>query len=729
MVDTSGTAGVSVRSAPLAVVPGERITASIWIQQAAAGAGGSLFLEFHRPDGSRTAPVFSKAAPASTAWQQLTVTGDAPDDAVDATVLAYSTFADNGTTYWDDAAASALPPPLRKVPNADFEEQRDPAFPTEWATDKTGVALVRDAAAHGGDTAVRITDTSASDPVSVLSKAVPVNVGETVTASAWANPLSGTGATLYLEFVDKNGTELSATTATPGAAGTGWQQVSVSGTAPANTTTLRVRLYSLLAAIGTTTWDDVALRSSADSSYATALGAGQVVLFAGDQRIESYTGVTHKTFAGTKAAPDGIVIHQGTATANPRCGCTVLAGASGEPRYKMWFTGSPDASGHGAGYATSEDGLTWTFVKLITTLNSAQGVVENPAWTSGSSVPRYFTLDVQRNPNQYVSMQSTDGLTWTAVSGAAAIPGIDVANVTYDPIAKVFVAMVKRHLTIPLGPRTTWVSTSTDFKNWSTARPAFAADGLDDDLITDPGKHGMTPWSEIYGMPATRYGDQYLGTPWVFDIAYSPNRDAGDNGPDKGRSHIELATSRDLVNWSRPSRDNLITPGPAGAWDHGFELGGTTFTTVQQANGDWQTRFYYGSFSGEHVCAQTDVNNGDCTTPSGNSNIGMVSWPTDRFASFHGGGTVTTRPITPAGTTLTVNYAPGTTGDNLKVEVLDVNGNPIPGYASTNVTPIAADAKAPGVQVSWGGTTTLPSGAIRLRFTQTGGDLYAFTIS
>src|ERR1700753_2272355 len=142
-------------------------------------------------------------------------------------------------------------------------------------------------------------------------------------------------------------------------------------------------------------------------------------------------------------------------------------------------------------------------------------------------------------------------------------------------------------------------------------------------------------------MPAVRYGDQSLGLPWVFDIMYSPERDNGDPGGDVGRSHLEIAASTDLVNWSRPSRGDIVTPGAPGSWDYGFELGGTTLINV-----DGQTRFYYGSFAGEHGCGTAGATG--CLTPTGNSRIGMVSWPQDRFEALHGAGSVPTRPLAPA---------------------------------------------------------------------------------
>ena len=156
-----------------------------------------------------------------------------------------------------------------------------------------------------------------------------------------------------------------------------------------------------------------------------------------------------------------------------------------------------------------------------------------------------------------------------------------------------FVAMTKQYPvdyaanTRPAGPRTVWMSTSTDFVHWTAPRPSFAADLRDDAAITDPAPSGHARWPEIYGMPAIRYGEQYLGLPWVFDITDSPTTLA-DPGPDKGRQHVGLAASKDLLTWSRPSLGDLITPGAAGSWDWGWDLTGTTLLTV----GD-QVRLYY----------------------------------------------------------------------------------------------------------------------------------------
>jgi hypothetical protein len=741
VTDASTASGVSLRGAPIATVPGEDLTATIWMNRG-SGTGGSLYLEFWRADGSRTTSA-SVAAGTAAGWQQLTVRGIAPDDAVTATVLAYSNQADAGVTDWDDAAVSALPPPLRKLPNAGFEERRNPSTPTEWTVSapggSVGFAVGRNGDGRNGDTAVKTADTSTTGEVSVLSRQVPVSVGETITASVWAEHVSGSAGTLYLEFRNASGVRLGTPPTVSTGTGTAWHQVTVSGTAPSGAAGLTLRLYSTQTATGTVLWDDVSLRSSADSAYDPALAAAATVLFVGDQRIESSTGVSRVMHPGTKQPPPFAGTGGATWDANPRLSGSVLPVGTG---YGMWYVTSS-----GTGYATSTDGINWNRngrTSVVTPRGDA-GVVPNAAWTSGSSLPKYFKLrpgDGDDSDRHYYYMdQSTDGITWTPVPGAQRFTGWDVANVTYDPVTRRYVAMSKQ---VPVnynppsvapGPRTAWVSTSTDFKTWTTPQPSFAADALDDARVpAGTGKHGMTPWTEVYGMPAIRYGDQFLGTPWVFDIGYSPHRDNGDPGADTGRSHIELAATRDLVNWSRPDRDDLITPGASGQWDYGFQMTGTTFDTVRLNDGTLQSRFWYSSFAGEHSCDAVGVSAGNCAVPTGSSSIDMVTWPADRFESFHaaaGGGSVTTRPLTPAGRTLTVNYDPGTSGGSLRVEVLDANGNPISGYGAADATAITSNAVAPGTTVTWGGQNALPTGVgpLRLRFGLTGGDLYAFNVS
>ncbi|MDN3357507.1 carbohydrate binding domain-containing protein [Actinomadura sp. DC4] len=731
LADTSATDGVSLRGEHLAASPGEELTASAWTDRV-SGQGGYLYLEFWNAAGARVA-AFSTAAGTSTGWQQVTVRGVVPDDAVTATVLAYSDVADQGTTVWDDVAVATLPPPSRRVPNAGFEEPREGTRPTEWTVSAPGgSATVVTSGAHSGKRALKIADTSSSDEVSALSRAVPVTAGETVTASAW---VSGTNGTLYLEYRRSDGTRIEPPTAVNVGTAGGWKKVTAAAVVPSGATTTTVRLYSTQTGTGTTTWDDVVLRSSQDPGYAEAVGTGPV-LFVGDQRVESSTGLTRTVHPGTKTGDPalasvgaGVVLDGGSWDKNPRLSGTVLPAPGGG--YRMWYTAADTDCGYCTGYAESTDGVHWDRSAETHSVYSYApgGVVADPAPTG----PRYYMLHSHGpgspQSNHYYAAQSTDGKTWTELnSGNPVINGWDVVNVTYDPDTSRFVAMTKQYPvdyaanTRPAGPRTVWMSTSTDFVHWTSPKPSFAADLRDDAAITDPAPSGHARWSEVYGMPAIRYGEQYLGLPWVFDITDSPTTLA-DPGPDKGRQHVGLASSQDLLTWSRPSLGDVVAPGAAGTWDWGWDMTGTTLLTV----GD-QVRLYYAAFAGQHSCSDTDVTAGLCTKPFGNSRVGLVTWPKDRFESFHagtGGGSVTTRTLSPAGTGLTVNVAPGS--GSLKVEVLDAGGNPVPGYTADDATPVTSDTL--GTAVRWGTRTTLPAGPLRLRFDLTAGDLYSYTIS
>jgi len=389
----------------------------------------------------------------------------------------------------------------------------------------------------------------------------------------------------------------------------------------------------------------------------------------------------------------------------------------------MWYT----AAG-GTGYAESDDGIAWRRPDPSGPVFSAGsgGVVENPRFNPADPAsPRYFMLySLYPQQRAYAAASSRDGRTWTPMdSSGPVIPGWDVGNVTYDPVRGLFVAMTKQWAnSAPYGPRTVSVSTSPDFVTWTLPQLVFSADTLDHDMVVAKYPNESQALSEIYGMPAVRYGEQYLGLPWMFDIRKTPNR-LGDPGADIGRQHIQLASSPDLLTWSRPNRDDIITPGAAGTWDWGYHLTGTTILSV----GD-QTRLYYSAFAGEHSCTQALEDLGICVRQGG-SRVGMVTWRKDRFVSVHagsGGGSVTTRTLEPKGNQLVVNVSPG--AGELRVEVLDAGGVPVPGYTRADAEPVSADTL--GQTVRWGGQTTLPDigGRLRLRFHLTGGDLYSYAI-
>ena len=91
------------------------------------------------------------------------------------------------------------------------------------------------------------------------------------------------------------------------------------------------------------------------------------------------------------------------------------------------------------------------------------------------------------------------------------------------------------------------------------------------------------------------------------------------------------------------------------------------------------------------------------------------------------GGELVTKPLIFAGNALSINFETGGVGE-VKVEIQDTDGKPIPGYTQAECFPIFGDHI--DFPVSWKGRGTdvsaLEGKPVRLRFTLKDADLYAF---
>ncbi|MFV2066909.1 MAG: malectin domain-containing carbohydrate-binding protein, partial [Pirellulales bacterium] len=100
----------------------------------------------------------------------------------------------------------------------------------------------------------------------------------------------------------------------------------------------------------------------------------------------------------------------------------------------------------------------------------------------------------------------------------------------------------------------------------------------------------------------------------------------------------------------------------------------------------------------------------------------------DGFASIDtslGAGEMVTRPLTFAGDSLQINFTTAGTG-NVRVEILDQQGQSIPGYTLADSDPMSGDDIAR--TVTWNGNSALSplaGEAIRLRFVMADADVYA----
>ena len=101
----------------------------------------------------------------------------------------------------------------------------------------------------------------------------------------------------------------------------------------------------------------------------------------------------------------------------------------------------------------------------------------------------------------------------------------------------------------------------------------------------------------------------------------------------------------------------------------------------------------------------------------------------DGFVSVNAamkGGEIVTKPVRFRGSALTLNFASSAAGD-LRVEIQDVHGKPIPGYALDDCPPLFGDS--PERRVEWKTGTdvsALAGQTVRLRFVLRDADLFAF---
>ena len=120
---------------------------------------------------------------------------------------------------------------------------------------------------------------------------------------------------------------------------------------------------------------------------------------------------------------------------------------------------------------------------------------------------------------------------------------------------------------------------SDDFVNWT-----------DPEAVLVPDEHDP-PALEFYGMPVFRYEGHYLGLPYVFHAR--PEEPIQRNF---GTIDVQLASSRDGVNWDRAGDRNPFMPnGPPGSID-----AGEIFVARAPVAVDDELWFYYSPGAMEH---------------------------------------------------------------------------------------------------------------------------------
>ncbi len=370
-----------------------------------------------------------------------------------------------------------------------------------------------------------------------------------------------------------------------------------------------------------------------------------------------------------------------------------------EKLFKMWDLA--EGGGHfqypyNTHYAISNDGIGWE-KPMVGTVPSKTGLKTNAVIEAQhlASVMkdlqdpdperRYKLIgwtDAPKGKTGYYTMVSPDGLHWKQFSPERICPSSDVITGYYDEQRKLYVALPKIGTEVRgIKRRVFYLITSRDFVNWTKPELVFAPDLRDDAgsltrieearLLLEVPDDPKLMRTEFYGLGFYLAESVTLGFPWVFTINNNARLHPRNH---EGPFELQLASTRDLRNWSRPFRVPCVAPGGPGDWDEGLMVTQSRAIRV----GD-EIRLYYGGANYTHGsgCLYRAEGTGRLTKFTGS--IGLASWKLDRFVSADGlsaESSLTTVPVVHSGDRLEINASTGKAGSVI-VELLDQAGKPM----------------------------------------------------
>ncbi len=404
-------------------------------------------------------------------------------------------------------------------------------------------------------------------------------------------------------------------------------------------------------------------------------------------------------------------------------------------RLRMWYH-LHHGGGYRNAYAESTDGVHWekpilgiveeggsTENNLVVGISADPAEADNPRRAAGqchnpSVIKRPWEPDPQKRyalfcygvDRRHARVAfSPDGLHWTWPEESretGLFSSGDVLNFFWDPYQQRYTATWK---TGNRRGRAVGVAWSRDGLAWTkpVEGPVMVADDLDPDA------------TQIYGMPVFPYQGLYIGLPWIYKArwfkygGYTDERMYEVERDSPCTMDVQLAWSWDLINWTRPfPREPFIPRGPEGEFDSGMIY--TARAPVQMGDELW---FYYGGWVGAH------------NDPTAHAAIGVATLRLDGFCSMRAGDeeawliTRRERFIVPR---VTVNARCGE-GGYVLAELLDAQGNVIPGFSREECVPFTGDSVHHLLRWS---TTELPEELRRadkkVRFILRNADLYSY---
>lgn len=221
--------------------------------------------------------------------------------------------------------------------------------------------------------------------------------------------------------------------------------------------------------------------------------------------------------------------------------------------------------------------------------------------------------------------------------------------------------------------------------------------------------------TQIYTLGAEKYSyaqDVYVAFPSLW---YSQRKWYGDQIDPNASNDLEMhfAVSRDGINWWRPFQAAIVPKGLPGSGRDG-----DVYVSGMVRHGD-QLYVYYAGWSIQHHTARNPR-----TTA-----VGRAIFRLDGFASVDTpleGGELITTPLIFEGNTLQLN-ALATGAGSIRVEILDAEGNPVPGRGMDDSMVVRGNSVRHTVRWKDGSDVSTWAGKpIRLRFVMRQSKLFAF---
>ncbi len=421
--------------------------------------------------------------------------------------------------------------------------------------------------------------------------------------------------------------------------------------------------------------------------------------------------------------------------------------------YKAWqHEASSDLSTHHplfCAYAESKDGINW--VKPNLGLHEFNGSKNNNiVFTSGpfhgfdlnaghpsvfkdenpdvSPDARYKAILISgKTKRGLVAFKSPDGIHWTLISEDPIITNgaFDSQNLAFwDPFRneyraywRFFSKATDDSKNLYSGIREIRTATSRDFVNWSNQHNLTYVNSPQEELYTNQIKAYHRAPHIFVGFPA-----RYVDRGWSESMKALPEPEEREKRAAKSRRYGTalteslLMTSRDGIRFNRWN-EAFLRPGVEsnGTWTYGDQyIAWHLVETKSERQGAPDELSLYATESYWKGTASV---------------LRRYTLRLDGFVSASApmdGGELVTKPFTFSGKELFLNFSTSAAGD-IKVEILDEKGKPIPGYTIADCSEIFGDTISRPVHWKDKGTNvaSLQGKKVKLRFVLRDADLYS----